>query len=137
MSTPTHTARCSCGSFNFSSTRAPILQLTCHCAQCRAASGQPFTQFAFFKRAETEMSGATRVHDFTADSGHHTYRESCASCGDLLLDRTDGFPQIIGIVAERIAPPFQFQPRCHVWLESKIVDVTLPEGVKGFERDMV
>ena len=53
-----------------------------------------------------------------------------------MFDRTQGFPQIIGVVAERIGPPFTFQPRCHVWLESKVVEPQLAEGVKGFLRNM-
>lgn len=134
--TPTFTATCRCGSVQLSSTRAPILQLTCHCQQCRSASKTPFTNFAFFKRAEASVTGDTASQDFTADSGTRTFRDSCRSCGELMFDRTEGFPQIIGVVAERIQPPFTFQPRCHVWLDSKVVDPVIPEGVKGFERGM-
>ena len=89
-----------------------------------------------FKVAESEVSGPTTVRDFVADSGVKTVRESCSSCGALVLDRTEGFPQIVGIVAERIQPPYVFQPRCHVWLESKVAEVAIPEGVKAFARGM-
>lgn len=134
--TSTCTAVCSCGGVTLTSARAPILQLTCHCEQCRTASKAPFTNFAFFKLAEASVTGSTTSQDFTADSGARTSRESCASCGDLMFDRTQAFPGIIGVVAERIQPPFTFQPRCHVWLESKVVDPAIPEGVKGFVRGM-
>ena len=102
----------------------------------RDSSGSPYTNFAFFKLAESDVSGQTKVHDFVADSGTKTVRETCAACGELLLDRTEAFPQIIGIVAERIQPPYEFQPRCHVWLESKVIDIAIPEGVKAFARGM-
>jgi hypothetical protein len=129
-------AQCSCGNFRFKSPREPILQLTCHCQQCRQVSGAPFTNFAFFKLAETNLEGKTVVHPFVADSGTKTVRETCAICGDPLLDRTEGFPQIVGVVAERIQPPYQFQARCHVWVESKSAEVAIPEGVKAFPRNM-
>lgn len=129
-------AQCSCGNFRFKSALEPILQLTCHCHQCRKVSRALFTNFAFFKLTEAELEGKTIVHSFVADSGTKTVRETCANCGDPLLDRTEGFPQIIGVVAERIQPPYQFQARCHVWVESKSPDVTLPEGIKAFPRNM-
>jgi hypothetical protein len=129
-------ASCKCGAFQFKSAREPILQLTCHCQQCREASKTPFTNFAFFKLIEAEVNGATVIHRFVADSGAKTIRETCATCGDLLLDRTEAFPQIVGVVAERIQSPFVFQARCHVWVESKSAEVTVPEGVKAFARNM-
>ena len=129
-------ATCSCGDVKFQSTRAPILQLTCHCHQCRAASNAPFTNFAFFRLAEAVVTGAIRTREFRADSGTVTSRESCLGCGQLMFDRTTAFPQIIGVVANRLQSPFVFQPRCHVWLESRVVDVAIPEGVTSFERGM-
>ena len=102
----------------------------------RAASKAPFTNFAYFKLVGAEVSGKTIIHRFVADSGTKTIRENCATCGESLLDRTEAFPQIVGVVAERIQPPFVFQARCHVWVESKSAEVTLPEGVKAFARNM-
>lgn len=133
---PTVVASCKCGGFQFKSSREPILQLTCHCGQCREASKKPFTNFAFFKLVEAEVSGNTVIHRFVADSGTKTIRETCATCGESLLDRTEAFPQIVGVVAERIQSPFVFQARCHVWVESKLTEVTVPEGVKAFARNM-
>ncbi len=133
---PAVVASCRCGGFQFKSAREPILQLTCHCQHCREVSKTPFTNFAYFKLVGAEISGKTIIHRFVADSGSKTIRESCASCGESLLDRTEAFPQIVGVVAERIQPPFAFQARCHVWVESKSAEVTLPEGVKTFARNM-
>ena len=89
-----------------------------------------------FKVSEVEISGPTSVREFIADSGAKTVRESCASCGELVLDRTEGFPQILGVVAERLQSPYKFEPRCHVWLTSKVADAAIPEGVKAFARGM-
>ena len=135
MVTPVE-AKCTCGEFRFKSQGEPIIQLTCHCSQCRQVSKAPSSNFAFFKLAECEIQGKTVIHSFTADSGTKTLRESCATCGEMLLDRTEGYPQIIGVVADRIQPPYEFQARCHVWVESKCAEVTVPEGVKAFARNM-
>lgn len=103
MATPIH-ATCTCGGFKFMSTSEPIFQLTCHCSQCRQVSQSPFTNLAFFKLAECEVEGKTVTHSFTADSGTKTFRETCAVCGEMLLDRTEAFPQVVGVVAERLQP---------------------------------
>jgi hypothetical protein len=129
-------ARCTCGNFQFKSTRAPILQLTCHCEHCRQVAKAPFTNFAFFKLSEAEVEGKTVTQSFVADSGAKTFREVCATCGELVLDKTEGFPNLVGVVAERIQPPYVFQPRCHVWSQSKSADVAIPPDVKAFDRGM-
>ena len=129
-------ATCSCGGFKFKSAGAPFFELTCHYQQCRDASKSPFTNLAFFKVTETTVTGSTNVQEFVADSGTKTLRESCTGCGEMVIDRTEAIPQIIGIVAEKLQPPYAFQPRCHVWLESKVVEPIIPVEVKAFPRGM-
>ena len=127
-------AHCRCGAFRFESASPPILQLVCHCSQCREVSGRPFSNFSFFKVRDTQTSGAHRTVAFTAASGARTVREVCEACGDMLIDRTEGYPKIIGLVAERIAQPFTFEPQHHVWADSKLPGVVIPEGAKVFAR---
>jgi hypothetical protein len=82
------------------------------------------------------VQGKTVVHSFTADSETRTLRETCATRSQMLLDRTEGFPQIIGIVAETIQSPYESEARCHVWVESRCAEITVPEGTKTFARNM-
>jgi hypothetical protein len=122
-------AHCRCGAFRFESSSAPILQLVCHCTQCREVSGAPYSRFSFFKVRDTQTSGDFRTVDFTADSGSKTVREVCAACGDMLIDRTEGFPKVVGVVHEAIDPALPFAPLHHVWADSRLPDTVLPEGV--------
>ncbi len=133
-STPVVRAHCRCGAFRFESSSAPILQLVCHCTQCREVSGQPFTRFSFFKVRDTQTSGAHRTMAFTADSGSATVREVCAACGDMLIDRTEGFPKVVGVVHEAIDPALSFKPLHHVWADSRLPDTVLPEGVTVYAK---
>ena len=71
---------------------------------------------------------------FVAESGHATVRECCARCGDMLIDRTAGFPKVIGVVAERIDGPFTFEPQHHVWTDSKLPEVAIAPGVPAYPR---
>lgn len=130
-------AHCRCGAFRFESSGPPVMQLVCHCHQCREVSGRPFSNFSFFKVRDTQTSGEQRTVAFTADSGARTVRELCAACGDFLVDRTEGYPKIVGVVHEAIDPALPFQPTHHVWTESRLPDTVLPpasESLKLFER---
>jgi hypothetical protein len=100
-------------------------------------SGRPCSNFSFFKVRDTRTEGVHRTVAFTADSGARTVREVCAACGEMLIDRTEGYPKIVGVVHEAIDPALPFQPAHHVWTESRLPDTVLPpatESLKLFER---
>lgn len=126
MTDTSTTAACRCGTIRVRCGSAPVLQLVCHCSDCRAAAGTPFTNFVFFRARDTEVTGTPRRVAFTAASGHATVRELCPACGEMVLDRTDGFPKVVGVVAERLAAPFIFTPQHHVWAASRLPGVALP-----------
>jgi hypothetical protein len=46
-----------------------------------------------------------------------------------MIDRSDGVPHLIGVVTRYIAPPFQAEPVCHMWLRSKASDVAINDGL--------
>ena len=127
-------AHCRCGAFVLEASSAPILQLTCHCTHCRQVSGRPFSNFSFFKVRDTQTHGEHRTVEFTADSGSRTVREVCAACGDMLIDRTEGFPKVVGVVHEAIDPPLAFTPQHHVWADSRAPGVDLPQGVTVYPK---
>ena len=127
-------ARCRCGAVTARMSSPPVLQLVCHCTDCRAVAGTPFSNFVFFRARDTEVTGAATKREFVADSGHTTVRECCAQCGDMLIDRTAGFPKVVGVVAERIDGPFTFTPMHHVWADSKLPAVEIPAGVTAYPR---
>ena len=130
----TWSARCGCGAFTAKMSSPPVLQLVCHCTDCRAVSGTPFSNFIFFRARDTETSGEAAKREFVADSGHATVRECCAHCGDMLIDRTAGFPKVVGVVVERIEGPFTFTPMHHVWTDSKLPGVEIPAEVTAYPR---
>ena len=130
----TYSARCRCGGVQFTCSSPPVVQLVCHCTDCRDVARTPFSNFVFFRVRDAQVSGETVKREFSADSGSTTVRENCPQCGDMMFDRTSGFPKIIGVVAERLAPPFAFAPTHHVWTASKLPEVELPAGVQAYPQ---
>ena len=130
-------ATCACGSISFRSSQPPVMQFICHCSDCRAATNAPYTNTAIFARRSCQIGGAVERREFAAASGANTTRDYCPKCGDVLLDYSDGFPDLVGVLAERIQKPFEFRPSHHIWTRSKTSDPLgwdhLPKLVKGFE----
>jgi hypothetical protein len=132
--TSSWSASCRCGALRAVLASPPVLQLVCHCTDCRAVAGTAVSNFVFFRARDAQVSGQAVRREFVADSGHATVRECCAQCGDMLIDRTAGFPKVIGIVAERLDPPFTFEPQHHVWTDSRLPGVEIPPGVTAYAR---
>ena len=130
------TASCRCGAVRFKSQNPPILQLFCHCKDCQESTGDPFAKTAFFKATQYAVSGFVTVRAFKVESGNRTTRESCTSCGSLMFDRSDGFPTLIGKVADRISAPFVSEPTCHVWTRTKQPGVTIPDNARQYTENV-
>lgn len=126
---------CSCGAVHFVSDAEPVMQVICHCTDCREATGNDYSVTAFFRRSSCRVGGPLVGMSFIAASGNRTVREACTDCGTMVFDRSEGFPELIGVFAERLAPPFIAEPACHMWTASRlpIVDVRpdLPEYAEG------
>lgn len=126
------TATCECGEVCFTSNERPVVQLVCHCSDCRQATGRAFAEIVFFISEHVEISGSLSVDTFRADSGSETTRESCTVCGSLMFDRSQGFPTLVGVMAERMDEPFEFEAGAHVWTKSKRADVEIPKDALHF-----
>lgn len=127
-------AGCKCGNVQFQTTDKPILQLCCHCADCRAATGHDMSTIIFFKLDKTQISGDLSTREFTSDLGNLTERLACANCDQVMFDKSAGFPNMLGVMAEHLALPFIPQPQLHVWTQSKLAHVEIPELMKQYEK---
>ncbi|MFK7801993.1 MAG: GFA family protein [Anaerolineae bacterium] len=118
-------ASCSCGKVTFQSAEPPIIQMTCHCADCRSATGNDYSNIAFFRTKVADISGKVAPHQFVANSGNNTQREACPDCGTVMFDKSDGFPMLVGVFAQQIEPPFEFNAAAHVWVKSKLPHIEI------------
>ena len=124
---------CDCGKLSFSASTPPVVQAICHCTDCRTATGDPFTITAFFRVDSVAFEGEIEVHRFVASSGTATTRESCSICKSVVVDRSNGVPDLVGVVARYIEPPFRPDPVCHMWVRSKAPTVTIDDNLKQFQ----
>ena len=133
---PTLTGCCTCGAVHFSSQAEPVVQLICHCTDCQEATGAAFARTAFFRTKTCQIVGDLVVRRFVAASGHATTRESCSKCHALMFDRSEGFPTLVGVMADRLNAPFMFRPACHVWTRSQRADSEITDGLPQYKENM-
>lgn len=125
---------CKCGSVEVTFRGKPVIELCCHCEDCRASTGKPFANLAFFKIETLKIDGRVSAVEYIADSGNKTRRESCKGCGATLFDRSAGFPTLVGLMVDSIDYPFDFTPSCHVWTSRKLDEVKIPAGMKCYDK---
>ena len=51
-----------------------------------------------------------------------------------MFDRSEGFPNLIGVMVSQLQPPFESHPVCHVHVRDKKAAVKIPEGMKQYEE---
>ncbi|MDA5398303.1 GFA family protein [Hoeflea prorocentri] len=118
----------------FRSDAEPVLQAVCHCADCRNATGNDYSETVFFAAKATEVAGELRANRYFAASGAQTVREFCSVCGTPMFDKSDGFPQLIGVFAQTISEPFRFVPDCHMWTKGKLAHVQISDDLRTYEE---
>ena len=128
----TFSAQCQCGQLRVSFTQAPVAQLVCHCKDCRAISGLPFANVAFFKTEEQCTQGEFKAIDMTGGSGKPKQYRQCSNCNGFVYATVDVLKGLLGVAVDRLAPPFEFKPMAHVWTSEKVPEVDIPSGVFQF-----
>ncbi len=120
-------AHCDCGEFSLAINGPPVVQLVCHCADCRAVSGLPYTEVVFFKASDCQTQGQTSSRTMKGASGHDKIYYSCAKCGTNLYGSVGVLNGACGVTANRLSP-FKFEAQAHIWTSEKDSGVSIPES---------
>lgn len=129
-------ASCQCGQLKFEAESDPVLELICHCRDCQDALQQDFANIAFFKINETKVEGELAEKIYLADSGNETCRQYCVQCESIMFDRSEGFPNLLGVMVSQLRSPFVSRPACHVFVRDKKAGLEIPEGIKQYETGL-
>ncbi len=126
-------AQCQCGQLKFESDSEPVLELCCHCRDCQDALQADFANIAFFKMAETVVTGEFSEKVYLAESGNETCRQYCDHCSTIVFDRSEGFPHLLGVMSSQLQQPFESKPSCHVYVRDKKAETDIPADIKQYE----
>lgn len=130
------TGGCNCGSVRYVLTEEPNVVAACHCTNCRKQSGAAYSVNLVASTTAMEISGTLADYvDQDTSSGKPVHREYCPNCGSPIRSLLESAPGIAAIKAGTLDEPGRFAPAVHVWTQSKLPWVQIPEGLPQFERD--
>ncbi len=127
-------ARCSCGAVQFESKQKPVIELYCHCADCRDAFREDYAELSFFQIAGATLTGVVETKKYVTDAGVQTMREYCTQCNDVMFDRSKGVPTVMGVASTKLVAPFASAHAAHVWTQSKIPELILSDNLPTYEK---
>ncbi len=101
---------CHCGEVSYKVTGEPVRMAQCHCNACRRTTGTGHNVLAFFNKDQLSISGKTRTHQSSADSGNTRTRHFCPTCGSRLFSENSRTPETIGIAVGSFDNSDWFKP---------------------------
>ena len=125
----TYAGRCFCGAIAFEAEGEPAMQGWCHCADCRAWSGTPVTQYALWPAGKVRFTeGAEHLRRF--DRQGRAVRLSCARCGGAVGAELPAIG-MVDIYAP-LLPGFEFRPTAHAQMAESVMDIA--DDLPKFDR---
>ncbi|MDH3701760.1 MAG: GFA family protein [Alphaproteobacteria bacterium] len=129
------TGGCQCGAIRYEVTGAAKQLLACHCSDCQKQSGSAFGMTMVVDEADFRLVQGT-VKKFTArtDAGRSKTGVFCPECGSRLYHELEARKGMVSIKAGTLDDTSGLNPTVHLWTDSKQPWVTIPDGVKAFEK---
>ena len=123
---------CACGRIRFECSRAPYVVYACHCTICKKRTGSAFAISVQVPSKATRIDGAPTIRVRSSDSGNRVSSYFCGECGSTLYSVSAARPGLISIVGGAIDDPSWLQLEAHIWIESAVPFLSIPEGVPAF-----
>ncbi len=114
-----HSASCSCGQLQVTTTGEPVRISVCHCLACQRRTGSAFGVQARFPCAAVTMTGRSTQYVRTADSGKTVTSTFCPDCGSTVYYELEIVPGFIGVPVGGFADPGFTPPQVSVYDEHR------------------
>ena len=79
------------------------------------------------------MAGNVAHKRYIGGSGRPKSYAACAQCGDFVYANVSVLKGLVGVIGDKILPPFQPLPTAHVWTCQRVVEIadSLPQFPKA------
>ena len=122
---------CQCGAVRFRLTAPPERVYCCHCTECRRQSASAFGISVIVGEGGVELlQGEPTSWTRPTDSGGTMDCTFCPNCGSRLWHKGGDFVSVKGGTLD--TPP---EPTSHIWTDSKMDWVIIPQGVERWARE--
>ncbi len=122
---------CQCGGVRFRLTKSPSRVYCCHCTECRRQSASAFGISVIVPEGSVDLlQGEPTVWTRPTASGGAMECSFCPTCGSRLWHSANGFVSVKGGTLDETP-----EPTSHIWLDSKMDWVVIPDGVERWARE--
>ncbi|TWI44493.1 hypothetical protein IP92_04443 [Pseudoduganella flava] len=128
------TARCTCGQLSITVEGEPLRVAVCHCLACQSRTGSVFATLASFP-VPYQVTGRATEYVRTGDHGTRFVFRFCPVCGTNLYDTEEGVDDVVSVSVGAFGDPSFPAPQVSVYDCRRHPWVTLPPGVRVFDRD--
>ena len=135
----THRGGCACGAVRYAVRGAPVLGTVCHCRFCQRRLASAFAVLASFAEASVEILQGKLVEreHHSDESGRWLRMSFCPVCGTTVCHTAEIRPGLRTIAAGTFDDPAWFKIDRHIWVQSKLDWVVIPEGVAVYQQGVV
>jgi hypothetical protein len=129
------TGGCQCGHIRYSC-GDPISIYVCHCTDCRAQSAAAFG-ISYSVRVEDLMlsKGTPSYFEWSGDGDVPKRGAFCPNCGTRLWHASGKNDPEPSIKAGSLDDPVDITQAIHIWTDSKLPGVDIPDGNQKFPKE--
>ena len=134
-----HFGGCACGAVRYRVHGSPVVGTVCHCRFCQKRLASAFAMLATFKDEAVEIlqGDLSEVEHRSDESGRWLRMQFCPNCGTTVLHSTEFRPGMRTIAAGTFDDPGWFDINRHIWVQSKLPWVVIPDGVATYAQGYV
>lgn len=129
---------CACGRARYRMTRSPMFVHCCHCRWCQRETGAAFALNALIETDFVEiLDGDTETVNTPSNSGKGQKIVRCPTCHVALWSHYayGGIGDFVKFVrVGTLDDPSAFPPGVHIYVESKVTWLKIPEGVSTVDQ---
>jgi hypothetical protein len=126
--------KCPCGAVHYAVADQFTYALSCHCSNCRRATGSAFKPFAGIERTKlTVTKGEDNLMIFGERNGHDAH---CRTCGSLLYSVVRDGAWVHVPMGTLVDDP-TIRPNAHILVGSKAQWFAITDNLPQYEEHMV
>ena len=135
----THLGGCACGAVRYQVSGLPVVGTVCHCKFCQKRLASAFAVLASFKQEAVEVlqGELLEVEHCSDESGRWLRMNFCPKCGTTVTHTAEIRPGMRTIAAGTLDDPTWFTIDRHIWVQSKLPWVSIPQGVATYPQGYV
>ena len=125
---------CLCGSVSFECSAEPEFPHSCHCDDCRRASGGFYGSFVYVSAQDLQVTGEMHSYEGQSDQGSTMTKYFCPSCGSHMIGSNSRKPERRSVWVGVIDDASWFKPEAYFYSRKKLPRIYVDLEAETFEK---